>query len=130
LTAAQPDFALNPESLVEAIETYLTPVVIRLGEISPGYTTAHTEVATAHDTEAAGWFGGEGDGDVRSASSSFFNEVEYQLRWLAADYTDLAESLADYQTFLLEYAAQAREIDNNNAQRFHAIASQLDDEGR
>lgn len=74
-------------------------------------------MATAHDTYGAGWFGGEGDGDVRSASSSFLNEMEYQLRWLAADYADLAQSLADYQTFLLEYAAQARETDNDNAQR-------------
>jgi hypothetical protein len=126
----QPDFALDPESLQKGVRDFLAPIVKKLAEISPGFTAAHAEVATAHDTEAAGWFGGEGDGDVRSASSSFFNQMEYHLRWLAADYAELAQSLADYETFLLEYAAGVRVTDNENAQRFHGIMSQLDEEGR
>ncbi|MGH3758980.1 hypothetical protein [Actinophytocola sp.] len=32
---------------------------------------------------SAGWFGGEGNGEVRPASSSFLNEVTWQLQRLA-----------------------------------------------
>src|SRR4051794_7254953 len=90
------DYAIDPQNLEQGIKWYLTPVIKRLDENNQSYSEAHSDVATAHDNEAPGWFGGEGNGRVRMATSSFLNALEWQLRQLVQDQTELATSLHEY----------------------------------
>ncbi|MBP2321528.1 hypothetical protein JOF56_001913 [Kibdelosporangium banguiense] len=86
-----PDYAVDPTTMREAVRWYLTPVITDLETMSGGFTAAHGEVKAAHDTEAPGWFGGVGSGDIRLASSSFLNAAEWQLRQLTQDQTELVK---------------------------------------
>lgn len=114
-------FAIDPDAMEQAIGWWLTPVVDHLKQISGGDTQAHAEVAAAHDTQADGWFGGEGNNEVRWATSSFLNETEWQLRQLADEGAQLASSLEEYRDILLGHIKWARQMDKQNAERFRAI---------
>lgn len=120
-----PDYALNPDTLETGIALYLDPLIADLGVVRDSYASAHAEIATAHATEAPGWFGGEGNGDVRAASSSFLNEVEWQLQRVAGEQTELVASLQEYAAFLRAHIQWARETDQKHADNFHAIHREL-----
>jgi hypothetical protein len=122
----QVDYAINPPDMSRAIKWYLKPVVEKLAENSQSYDDAHAEVAAAHANEAAGWFGGEGNGRVRTATSSFLNALEWQLRRLVQDQTELATSLAEYRTMLEGHVEWATSTDQTIADRFIAIGNDLD----
>jgi hypothetical protein len=119
-------YALNPEHMKRGIELYLDPVIRDVEQLSASYTQAHDEVVAAHSTQAAGWFGGEGNGEVRPATSSFLNEMEWQLRQLAEDQRQLAASLQEYRNALQKHIQGAVAWDSENAERFHAIQRDLE----
>lgn len=123
-------YMINTDYLKRMVEWYLTPVIDKLGELRDGYAEAQAEVKAAHDNETVGWFGGEGNGVVPPASSSFLNEVGYQLGQLVSDQTALASSLADYRTFLLDHASWAEQQDKLHADTFVAIHRELEEFGR
>lgn len=124
-----PDYAVDPETMKTAIDWYLVPVIAELEKMSGGFTAAHGEIKTAHDTEAAGWFGGAGSGDVRMASSSFLNAAEWQLRRLVEDQAELVKSLQEYQLVLNDVIVQAQKTDQVVADRFRAIDRGLEEMG-
>jgi hypothetical protein len=124
-----PDYALDPDRLEVAIEWFLTPLINDLARLAKSYAAAHVEVGDAHASEMPGWFGGEGNGEVRSASSSFLNEVTWQVQQLADDQTQLLASLRDYRSMLVRHIAWARETDERVAERFRAIERDLDARG-
>lgn len=119
-------YALNPDHMKQGIDWYLTPVITELKEISAAFAQAHDEMATAHSSQAAGWFGREGNGEVRPATSSFLNEMEWQLRQLSEDQANLAGSLEEYKTALLNHIQEAVAWDGQNAERFRAIQRDLE----
>lgn len=120
-----PDYALSPETLEDGIDAYLAPVIRDLVPVNDGYSSAHADVAAAHANEAPGWFGGEGNGEIRSATSSFLNEVAWQLQQLAGDQTELLGSLREYEAFLRSHITWARETDEKHAENFRAIHREL-----
>jgi len=122
----QVDYGINPSKMARAIEWYLVPVVTRLDQNSQSYSEAHAEVAAAHASETPGWFGGEGNGVVRTASSSFLNALEWQLRQLVQDQTELATSLHEYKDMLEAHLEWATSTDQAIADRFNAIGNDLD----
>jgi hypothetical protein len=124
-----PDYAVDPVTMRQAIEWYLVPVITEIEAMSSGFTAAHSEVKTAHGTEAAGWFGGVGNGELRMASSSFLNAAEWQLRQLTHDQAELAKSLQEYQMVLNDVITQAEQTDQRVADRFRAIDHNLEEMG-
>lgn len=126
----QPDYALNPGALEVGIKKYLEPAIKDLVEVSDSYTAAHTEVVTAHDTEAVGWFGGDGNGEVRTASSSFLNEAAWQLQQLAGDQAELLASLQEYMAFLRAHIQWATQTEQKIANSFRAIERDLLERGQ
>jgi hypothetical protein len=122
-------YAVNPDTVSKGIEWYLNPVIADLEKITASYAAAHDEVKAAHDTEAAGWFGGTASDDVKMASSSFLNETEWQLRQLRDDQTELTKSLTDYRNMLAEHLTYVQNIDQKIAANFRAIDQQLDEMG-
>lgn len=119
-------YMLSPDHMEESIKWYLVPVKDRLRAIAGTYQAAHDEAKAAHDRETPGWFGGEGHGHVRPATSSFLNEVSYQLGELAADQDKLATSLQGYHDMLMAHIKEARERDEGHAENFRAINRELD----
>ncbi|GAB3442510.1 hypothetical protein [Actinophytocola sediminis] len=119
-------YKISPGYMEQMIEWYLTPVINKLGELRDGYTEAGAEVRAAHGNETPGWFGGEGNGEVKAASSSFLSEVSSQLEQLVADQSGLASSLTEYRAFLLNHADWARKQDQLHADRFAAIQRELE----
>ncbi|MBP2327471.1 hypothetical protein JOF56_007856 [Kibdelosporangium banguiense] len=120
-----PDYALDPDGMKQSIEWYLDPVIKRVREIDGGFKTAHDDVAKAYENEGGGWFGGEGNGVVRTASSSFFNETEWQLRQVLMEHTELAESLEEYKAALQTHIQGAKNRETVIANRFLAVDSHL-----
>ncbi|WP_018680259.1 hypothetical protein [Actinokineospora enzanensis] len=114
-------YQLNPEAMREGIRLYLTPVIDQLGGIAAQVKSAHGDIAAAHIGSAPGWSGGPGHGDLKAASSSFFNEAEYQLRQLSADQDELAASLAEYRAALEAHIDWAVRTDEANAEQFRRI---------
>lgn len=119
-------YMLAPDHMEESIRWYLVPVKDRLRAIAGIYQAAHDQARAAHDEETPGWFGGEGHGHVRPATSSFLNEVAYQLGELAADQDKLATSLRGYHDMLMTHIKEARERDEAHAENFRAIHRELD----
>lgn len=117
----EPDYALTPSVLDSNIEVYLKPVIADLGEVSASYSSAHAEVAAAHDNQSVGWFGGDGNGEVRTASSSFLNEASWQLQQLAGEQAELLASLQEYEAFLRSHTQWAAQNEEKIASRFRAI---------
>lgn len=126
-TGAQNYYAINTNTLEAGIQLYVQPVIDELTAVSGSYTGAHTDVANAHATTAAGWFGGEGNGDVRAASGSFLNEAEWQLERLATEQGQVLASLQEYVAFLRAHMQWATETDQKFASNFKSIHSELDD---
>jgi hypothetical protein len=121
-----PDYALDPEGMRQSIEWYLDPVIKRVKEIGGGFETAHEDIAAAFKSSGGGWFGGEGnDGAVKSASSSFFNETEWQLRQLLMEHDELATSLEEYKTALQTHIQGAQNREHIIANRFAAVDNHL-----
>lgn len=119
-------YKLAPDHMEESIKWYLVPVKDRLRAIAGTYQAAHDQAQAAHDQETPGWFGGEGHGHVRPATSSFLNEVSYQLGELAGDQDKLATSLQSYHDMLVAHIKEARERDQGHADNFTAIHRELD----
>lgn len=120
-------YKLSPEHMTESIEIYLDPVIQDLQRLAVTYRAAHDEVKAAHDQEAPGWFGGEGNGHVRPAISSFLNEVTYQVGELVADQDELVASVQNYRALLQAHIDEAVRTDLAHADRFTAIHRELDD---
>ena len=121
----EPDYALIPDALDKGIDKYLTPVIDDLAVISDGYTGAHGDVSSAHADEAVGWFGGEGNGEIRAATSSFLNEATWQLQQLAGEQAELLASLREYEAFLRSHIQWATQNEEKIANRFRAIERDL-----
>lgn len=115
------EYRLSPAGLEDGIRRFLTPVIDSLAGLRDGYAAAHGEVQSAHARRAPGWFGGEGNSVVPSASSSFFNEVEWQLRQLVAEQGEMVVSLEEYRTMLRGHMDWAVRTEEENAERFRAI---------
>jgi hypothetical protein len=124
-----PDYAVDPVAMSQAIKWYLSPVIENIKQISTGFAAAHAEVKVAHDAESPGWFGGVGNGDIRMASSSFLNAAEWQLRQLTQDQAELAASLEEYQAVLYDVIERAQQTDQAVADRFRAIDRNLEEMG-
>lgn len=122
-------YALNPDHMEQSIQQFLTPVIDKLANIGSGYVAAQGEVEAAYGSETPGWFGGEGNGEVKLACGAFLGEVKDQLAALVADQNELTTSLQDYRTMLLQHIQWARETDEQRAQDFRAIERQLDELG-
>jgi hypothetical protein len=120
-------YTLSPEHMMQGIEIYLDPVVRDVQRIAGTYRAAHDEVSAAHSQEAPGWFGGEGNGHVRPAISSFLNEVVYQVSELVVDQDQLAASVQNYRQTLQAHIDQAVQTDLMHANRFTAILRELDE---
>ncbi|MCE7004112.1 hypothetical protein LWC34_14900 [Kibdelosporangium philippinense] len=125
-----PDFAINPDELTLKINKFLRPVIEQLEKLTGRYDQAHGDVTAAHASQAGGWFGGVGNGEIQAASSSFLNAMEWQLRQVAHDQESLTASLRDYESSLHQIIAQAKQTDQAIADRFRSIESQLDEMGR
>jgi hypothetical protein len=123
-------YMLSPDHMEESIRWYLVPVKDRLRAIAGTYQAAHDQAKAAHDEETPGWFGGEGHGHVRPATSSFLNEVSYQLMELASDQDRLATSLQAYHDMLMAHIKEARDRDQAHADNFTAIHRELESGGR
>jgi hypothetical protein len=113
----------------EAITWYLESVIKDLEKINDSYSAAHTEIKTAHDSQAAGWFGGRGNAGIQLMSSSFFNAAEWQMRQLIQDQADLLQSLRDYRAMLLTHVSAARDNEQRVAARFRTIDAELEGQG-
>ena len=122
-------YAISPDYMERMIDWYLTPVIDKLGQLGTGFAEAHGEVKSAHDNQTPGWFGGEGHGDVKAATSSFLNEVGHQLEQLVGDQRALASSLTEYRTKLRNHITWARDTDNQQADNFRSIERHLDEKG-
>lgn len=120
-------YMLSPDHMEEAIEIYLDPVVQELGRVAGTYRAAHDEAKAAHDQETPGWFGGEGNGHVRPAISSFLNQVTYEVSLLVADQDQLVASLQNYRAALQAHIDGARRTDLANAEVFDAIHRDLNE---
>lgn len=119
-------YRLTPTHMEEGIRVFLSPVVGRLTALGAGFAESRDAIKAAHDNQTPGWFGGEGSGEVKPATSSFLNEVTYQLDQLVADQNSLTESLTQYREFLLGHIDWARETEVKHTERFTAIARDLD----
>lgn len=119
-------YMISTPHMAEGIEVYLDPVVRDVQRVAGTYRAAHDQAKAAHDQQTPGWFGGEGNGHVRPAISSFLNEVVYQVGELAGDQEQLAASLQNYRDMLAAHIDQAVRTDLANADRFHAIHRELD----
>jgi hypothetical protein len=125
----KPDYAITTATVSKGIEWYLDPVIADLEKVGGKFKSAHAEVAAAHDSEAAGWFPGEGNGRVRYASSSFLNAAEWQLRQLVAEQDELNQSIREYREALVGHLNWITNTEDKIASRFQAIARDLE-EGR
>lgn len=89
------------------------------------YGTAHGDVAQAVNSQAPGWFGGEGNGAVRPATTAFLGEVATQLEGLTADQNALHQSLQEYRNRLQSHINWARQHEQECADRFTLLQSEL-----
>jgi hypothetical protein len=118
-------YKLAPDHMERGIQWYLDPVIAQLAALGTEYGTAHGEVAQALDSQAPGWFGGEGNGTVRAATTQFFAEVAEQLALLTADQNALHASLQDYRNRLQGHIDWARQHEQQCAARFTSLQSEL-----
>lgn len=124
-----PDYGVDPGGMKQSIEWYLDPVIKRVRTIDSGFSGAHEEISQAFQSQAQGWFSGEGNGTVRAACGSFLNETEWQLRQLVMEHTELAESLEEYRTALQTHIQGAKNRETAFANRFLAIERELEAKG-
>ncbi|HEX6353852.1 hypothetical protein [Actinophytocola sp.] len=120
-------YKLSPEHMEESIELYLDPVIQELRRIAGIYRAAHDQARAAHVEETPGWFGGEGNGHVKPAISSFLNEVTFQVSELVGDQDELVASLQNYRDMLQAHINQAVQNDLAHADQFIAIHRELDE---
>jgi hypothetical protein len=124
------DYSIDPEGLKDAIHLFLDPVITGLRDSRDSFTSAHGQVKSAHDASTPGWFGGEGNGEVRAACGSFLNEVTWQLEQLKDDQAGLVGSLEDFKASILGHIDWIRNTEDRITNRFLAIHRQLDERGR
>lgn len=126
----QVDYAVSTKDMPLAVEWYLDPVIERMKKIQTGFASAQGEVEQAHTSTAPGWFGGHGfSGALPSASSSFFNELKWQIELLATEEADLVASLQEYRQTLQAHLKWADDTENAITQNFVRIARDLDASG-
>lgn len=125
----QPDYAVKPEDIEDGVERFLDPVIRGLHVSRDSFTTASGDVKAAHDASTSGWFGGEGNGEVRPACSSFLNDVAWHLESLSRDQDELVGSLEEYKSMLLGHVDWIRNTEERITNRFLAIHRELDERG-
>jgi hypothetical protein len=118
------EYAINAADFRQGIEWWLDPVIDRLGEIDDSFRTAG-EKAQAGLSNAPGWVGGEGHGEVRSACQSFFDQVTASIQFLRIDQGQVVDSMAAYKDMALKHIAWAERIDADHAQHFNSIADTM-----
>lgn len=118
-------YTIAPDHMELSIQWYLDPVIRQLAALGTDYGTAHGEVTQARDSQAPGWFGGEGNGKVRPASTAFFGEVATQLEALTADQNALHASLQEYRNRLQSHINWARQYEQECVDRFTSLQSEL-----
>ena len=118
-------YSIAPDHMERSIQWYLDPVIGQLAALGTEYGTAHGEVTQARDSQAPGWFGGEGNGSVRPATTEFLDAVARQLEGLTADQTALHASLQEYRDRLQGHIDWARQHEQECVDRFTAIQSDL-----
>lgn len=118
-------YKLSPDHMELSMRWYLDPVIRQLASLQKEYGAAHTEVTQARDSEAPGWFGGEGNGSVRPATTAFLDQVVAQLGALATDQGSLAASLQEYRNALQGHIDWAREHEQECADRFTSLQREL-----
>src|SRR4051812_23622862 len=106
------DYSIDSKALEDGIRRFLEPVIKGLRESRDSFAAAHGQVKAGHDGSAPGWVGGEGNGEVRAASSSFLNEVAWQLEQLKTDQADLVASLEEYEAALRGHIDWIRNTEN------------------
>jgi hypothetical protein len=115
-------YAIDPDSMELAISWWLTPVIADLKQVNDQHTQARGELMAVHQNQPNGWFGGYGNSnEVRWASSTFFSEALSQLEPLLREGAELAASLEEYRDMLLAHIRWARQMDEQNAERFRGI---------
>jgi hypothetical protein len=124
------DYSIDPEGLEDGIRRFLEPVIKGLRESRDSFAAAHGQVKAGHAGSSPGWLGGEGNGEVRPASSSFLNEVTWQLEQLSGEQADLVSSLEEFEAALRGHIDWIRHTEDKITNRFLAIHRELDERGR
>ena len=117
------EYSIDGEAFVRAIGYWLTPVIDQLNANKGSYDSAATMAGSAASTP--GWVGGNGNGDVLSASQSFFNQVTGSIQSLMIDQEQVINSLNTYRDMALKHIAWADRMDADHAQRFNSIANNM-----
>lgn len=117
-------YSIDTEYFRKAIGWWLDPVIQRLGELNASFETA-SEKAEAGMANAPGWVGGEGHGEVRSASNSFFYQVTASLQFLRMDQGQVIDQMNIYKDMALKHIAWAERTDADHAQHFDNIAGTM-----
>lgn len=118
-------YKIEPDHMEKGIEWYLDPVIEDLAELGKQYGSAHGEVTQARNSQAPGWFGGEGNGKVRPATAAFLGAVAAQLELLTADQNALHASLQEYRDRLQGHIDWARQHEQECAGRFTSLQTEL-----
>jgi hypothetical protein len=117
------EYSIDGQAFVRAIGYWLTPVIDGLTANKGSYETASTLTSSAASTP--GWVGGYGNGDVLSASQSFFNQVTGSIQSLMIDQEQVVNSLSTYRDMAMKHIAWADRTDNDHAQNFNNIANNM-----
>ena len=117
------EYAIDADAFRRAIGYWLTPVIDRLNEINGSFGNAATMTGSAASTP--GWVGGRGNGEVLSASQSFFNQVTGSIQVLGIDQEQVINSLTTYRDMALKHIAWAERTDAEHAQNFTNISDTM-----
>jgi hypothetical protein len=117
------EYSIDGQAQVRAIGYWLTPVIDSLSANKGSYETAANLASSAASTP--GWVGGYGNGDVLSASQSFFNQVTGSIQSLLIDQEQVINSVSTYRDMSLKHIAWAEGQDAEHAQRFNNIANNM-----
>src|SRR5215467_1762221 len=108
------EYSIDGQAFVRAIGYWLTPVIDQLNANKNSYDSASTMASSAASTP--GWVGGYGNGDVLSASQSFFDQVTGSIQSLMIDQDQVINSLTTYRDMALKHIAWADRTDSEHAQ--------------
>lgn len=113
------EYSIDGQAFVRAINIWLTPVIDELAANKGSYEGAANLAGAAASTP--GWVGGYGNGDVLSASQSFFNQVTGSIQSLMIDQEQVTNSITTYRDMALKHIAWAERTDGEHAQHFNSI---------
>jgi hypothetical protein len=123
------DYAIQPKDVEDGIRRFLAPVISGLQNSRDSFAAAHSEVEAGRGDQGSGWFGGEGNGEVRAASNAFLEAVATQLAPLSDEQAELVTSLEEYEAGLRGHIDWIRTTEDRIANRFLAIERDLDERG-